>query len=159
MHTSLWDILLFAAIIGVIPGLIARSKGRDFIPWWLYGSLFFILALPHSLLMRSTARRCPFCAEKVRKEASVCSHCARPIGGNGISDVSEKHDLGAYPMPVASLPVKNETILGGAGTATKLAVIAVLVFFVIVLPSMIDSYKVPWPILVVILVALLATLK
>jgi len=28
------EILLFVVLIGLIPAMIARSKGRDFLPWW-----------------------------------------------------------------------------------------------------------------------------
>ncbi|MDX7993267.1 zinc ribbon domain-containing protein, partial [Xenorhabdus sp. psl] len=31
------DILLIAAVLGLIPALIANSKGRSFILWWIYG--------------------------------------------------------------------------------------------------------------------------
>lgn len=42
--------LLFA--VGFLPGAIARSKGRAFWPWWLYGVVLFPVALVHSLLLR-----------------------------------------------------------------------------------------------------------
>jgi hypothetical protein len=69
------EFLLIAICIGVIPGFIAQSKGRSFVAWWLYGAALFIVALPHSLLIKAdveqmereqlqsgTARKCPFCA-------------------------------------------------------------------------------------------------
>ncbi|MDX7993259.1 zinc ribbon domain-containing protein, partial [Xenorhabdus sp. psl] len=31
------DILLAAVILGLIPALIANSKGRSFLLWWIYG--------------------------------------------------------------------------------------------------------------------------
>ena len=43
---------LIAAGIGVIPASIAASKGRSFFAWWCYGALLFIVALPHSLLIK-----------------------------------------------------------------------------------------------------------
>jgi len=39
---------LIAAGIGAIPA----SKGRSFFAWWCYGALLFIVALPHSLLIK-----------------------------------------------------------------------------------------------------------
>ena len=39
-------------LLGLIPAAIARSKGRSFGWWWLYGSVLFVIALPHALLLR-----------------------------------------------------------------------------------------------------------
>ena len=45
-------ILIFAILIGLIPAAIAQSKGRNFIAWWIYGAAIFIVALPHSLMLK-----------------------------------------------------------------------------------------------------------
>ena len=86
------EILLVAVLIGLIPAVIARSKGRSFGAWWLYGAALFIVALPHSLLMKpdqgrieaeqlgsGSARKCPFCAEIIKMEALVCRFCGRDL--------------------------------------------------------------------------------
>jgi predicted amidophosphoribosyltransferase len=39
---------------------------------------FLRLAIPPA-----EPRRCPWCRERVKRLASVCPHCARPIGGPG----------------------------------------------------------------------------
>ena len=44
---------LIAVCIGVIPASIARSKGRDFVTWWIYGTLAFIVAFPASLFIKA----------------------------------------------------------------------------------------------------------
>ncbi len=75
-------ILLGAMLLGLIPALIARSKGRNAFGWWIYGSLLFIIALPHSLLVKENlrgTRRCPYCAEAIRAEAVVCRFCHRNL--------------------------------------------------------------------------------
>lgn len=46
------ELLLFAALIGLIPAYIAKTKGRSFGLWWLYGAALFIIATPHALLMQ-----------------------------------------------------------------------------------------------------------
>lgn len=46
------EILLFSALLGLIPALVASRKGGSFPLWWLYGFLLLIVALPHSLLMK-----------------------------------------------------------------------------------------------------------
>jgi hypothetical protein len=44
------ELLCLAVLIGLIPAIIARKKGRRFVPWWTYGALFFIVALPRRVL-------------------------------------------------------------------------------------------------------------
>jgi hypothetical protein len=45
------EILIVAALIGLIPAFIAQKKGRSFGLWWIYGAAIFIVALPHALIM------------------------------------------------------------------------------------------------------------
>jgi hypothetical protein len=45
-------IYVVAAVLGLIPAAIARSKGRDFGTWWIFGALLFIVALPAALLLK-----------------------------------------------------------------------------------------------------------
>lgn len=83
------EVLIFAMVIGVIPGLIARSKGRDFLPWYVYGVLLFGIALIHSLLisrneqsyLNDGMKKCPRCAEMVKPDAKICRYCGGAIVG------------------------------------------------------------------------------
>ena len=45
------EVLSIVLIIGIIPAMIASSKGRSFFLWYIYGVLFFIIALVHSILI------------------------------------------------------------------------------------------------------------
>jgi hypothetical protein len=52
-------VFLIAAGLGLVVGLIARSKGRSFIGWWFFGFMLFIVAIILVLVLpaknRSTA--------------------------------------------------------------------------------------------------------
>ncbi|MBE7374756.1 hypothetical protein IN820_09565 [Pseudomonas sp. AL-54] len=63
-----------ALILGLIPAIIAAFKGRRFFIWWIYGTLIFIISLPHSLLA-SILKRCPQCKESAQRDANICPHC------------------------------------------------------------------------------------
>lgn len=80
------EILLISIVIGLIPALIASSKGRSFLGWWIYGALLFIVALVHSLVIKKDVqfeekeklefdgmKKCPFCAELIKKKPSNAS--------------------------------------------------------------------------------------
>jgi hypothetical protein len=78
------EILVVAVVLGIIPAMIAKNKGRSFGVWWLYGAALFIVALPHALLMQTDPaalgqRKCPYCAEFVKREARVCRYCQREL--------------------------------------------------------------------------------
>lgn len=45
-EAGLVGLIVFALLLGVIPGVIAQGKGRNFVSWWLYGAAIFIVALP-----------------------------------------------------------------------------------------------------------------
>lgn len=84
------EFFIAAALLGLIPAAIAKNKGRDFVIWWLYGALLFIVALIHALVMPSESkptflsnneplRDCPYCAEPIRFQATKCKHCGSDV--------------------------------------------------------------------------------
>ncbi len=78
--------LVVCGLLGIIPAAIAQSKGREFLPWWIYGTLLWIVALIHALCIApefdtTGMKKCPACAEWVKREALVCKHCGRDLPG------------------------------------------------------------------------------
>ena len=104
-------ILVVAALIGLIPAIIANKKGHSFFVWWLFGSGVFILALPLSIILKPNKEelerrlgeegliKCPFCAEMVKEEAMVCKFCK--------SSLKTKEELELYKENKAKEAVMN----------------------------------------------------
>lgn len=90
---------LLASLLGLIPAAIARKKGRSFGLWWVYGSMIFIVALFHSLLIKPYARQveqlpmptpevlqpvlpegtknCKFCGQLIDEVSTRCPVCKK----------------------------------------------------------------------------------
>ena len=76
------ELILVAALLGLLPAWIAQRKGYSFLRWWIYGALLFILALPSALMMKPDAgrrRQCPHCRTWIDKQATVCPQCTRDV--------------------------------------------------------------------------------
>lgn len=68
--------ILFSLVIGFIPAYIAKYKGRDFIAWYIYGVLLFIIALIHSLLLKDQSKiQCSVCKEWTKRDKALCEYC------------------------------------------------------------------------------------
>jgi hypothetical protein len=89
MERDLVEVLYLAVIIGLIPAFIARNKGKNFLLWWFYGAMLFIVALPHALLIKPDNQKCEqdqmskgmkncfYCSELIKTEAKVCQYCGK----------------------------------------------------------------------------------
>jgi len=63
MDTEIW---VAAIILGLIPAGIAASKGHNFLLWWIFGSLVFIIALPSAL---GLAKKVPAAPQPAQPQA------------------------------------------------------------------------------------------
>lgn len=96
MEESLLVTLGFAIVLGLIPAAIAKSKGRSFVEWWVFGTLLFIIALPAAIfakgakgqntispstqmLFEGNAKRCPNCLTIVDINATKCPKCRKQL--------------------------------------------------------------------------------
>jgi hypothetical protein len=85
------ELLILPILLGIIVGAIARSKGRSFFGWWFYGSMIFIVAIIHVLLVspnnrglerraiENDGKKCPMCAEIVKRDALRCRYCGNSL--------------------------------------------------------------------------------
>ena len=69
-------IIVIAVIIGLIPAYIAYRRGFSFIKWWIYGTLLFLIALPHSMVVKQDHEvKCPFCGGITKVGKGYCRRC------------------------------------------------------------------------------------
>lgn len=76
-----------ASTLGLITAKIASDKGGSFLMWFLGGTLMAIIALPlaiflpaKSIIGKNHFKKCPKCAEDVKREALICHFCRYEFG-------------------------------------------------------------------------------
>lgn len=124
-------ILVWALLLGFIPAIIAQSKGRSFAGWYVYGALLFIVAIVHAIVISpieepaTDLRKCPFCAESIKAEATVCRFCQREVSPPTSSELSA--------------PEKKK---GGSGIVTLvLLVVLLIVLTQVYQPPMVNTAR------------------
>lgn len=100
MNASVWDYIVPAVILGLIPAWIAHGRGltsgtetapppMSFFRWWICGFVLFIVALPVAIFSKrktvpvsaqggSATIACEACGGVVSTAAAACPHCGQP---------------------------------------------------------------------------------
>ncbi|MEH5745871.1 zinc ribbon domain-containing protein [Atlantibacter hermannii] len=99
------EFIILSMLLGLIPAAIAKSKGRSFIGWWIYGAALFIVAIIHAVLIKpdnkkiesrnvsdKSLKKCPYCAEYIKYEAIKCKHCGSDLENDVNLDSSDMDD-------------------------------------------------------------------
>ena len=113
------EIIILLLFLAVIPAAIASNKGYSGFGWWLYGVLLLPVAFFHSLFLKPRAgemgmKKCPFCAEVIKSDATVCRYCAR--------DLPQRESAAPVPLGQRHFNV-GWLLLGGVGVLIFLIVV------------------------------------
>jgi hypothetical protein len=78
-------VLVVALVFGVVSSIIACSKGRNSLGWFITGLIIgpfalVVAALP-PVVREGQFKRCPGCAEIIQAEAIRCCHCESVLEG------------------------------------------------------------------------------
>lgn len=84
MTTYLAFAFFWFVIFGTITSAVAKARGHEPVPWFLFGGLLVIVALPLALLLspqsagrNAPTRGCPYCGEKLNSSVLRCPACNR----------------------------------------------------------------------------------
>ena len=141
MDDSTFFLLIAWLAFSSIPALIAHNKGRSAAGWYFLSLLIspllaaIILACLGQNKLQIEARalqngmkRCPYCAELVRQEATICRYCQReqPVRSN-VTEAPRNIELddSPYAEKAWSLSTKLWVAAGGIIVLLGLAVLSI----------------------------------
>jgi uncharacterized membrane protein YecN with MAPEG domain len=80
------ELFFILLLLGLLPAFIAMNKGRNFLLWWFYGTVLFVVAIFHAITLKPTPeylaeigmRYCPDCDRIVKIDDPDCPHHPTP---------------------------------------------------------------------------------
>lgn len=91
-------IIAFWLICGLGAAAVASSKKRNILLWLLLGillgpiGLLIVGLMGRSETPGNDERKCPYCAEIIKKQASVCKYCGKEVGAISSTDYAPSID-------------------------------------------------------------------
>ncbi len=75
--------ILLIVVAGIVGAVLAKPKGRNPIIWFLLCAivplLVIAIALLPSVVTKGITKKCPYCAEIIKSDATICKHCGMSI--------------------------------------------------------------------------------
>ena len=71
--------IVLIAIAGIVGAVLAKSKGRSQILWFILCAIIPLLVIAifflPSVVRKGITKKCIHCAEIIKEDASVCKYC------------------------------------------------------------------------------------
>jgi len=91
--------------LGLFPAFLAQSKGRPFGLWWLYGTVLFLVALPHSIILKTQGQSLGESLEALGIDAAIT---AQATTREGLRQMAEEAGIKGEVTSSGWRPVRFE---------------------------------------------------